>query len=186
MSTVIVVGGPAGTGKTTISELLAKHFKDCPFVEGDSLHPEANIKKMSAGIPLTDEDRWGWLEKLSVTSAKKADESSQRICIVSCSMLKKVYREYITKCGRGVVSNLQLKFVFLHTTYEELMQRVGHRQGHYMKLDMVKSQFDIMEIPQGDELVVNGGGAVDIDTTGKSPEEILEIVVADLGVEMCN
>ena len=57
-TTVIVVGGPAGTGKTTQGELISKHFQ-CPFIEGDALHPQENVDKMSQGIPLTDEDRWG-------------------------------------------------------------------------------------------------------------------------------
>lgn len=182
MSTVIIVGGPAGTGKTTVAELLAKHFDNCPFVEGDALHPQANIDKMSAGHPLTDEDRWGWLQTLSEVAAQKAHDAPQKICIASCSMLKKVYREHIMKCAHHVDQLLNFKFVFLRTTYEELMERVSGRAGHFMKLDMVKSQYDIMEIPKDDELVANGGNSLDVDTSGRTPEEITDGVVADIGM----
>lgn len=182
MSTIIIVGGPAGTGKTTVAEILANHYDNCPFVEGDSLHPEANIKKMSAGQPLTDDDRWGWLANLSEVAAKKAHDAPQKICIASCSMLKKVYRDHIKKSAHGVDSELKFKFVFLHTSYDELMQRVNGRQGHYMKLDMVKSQYDIMEIPQGEELLTAGGDSMDVDTSGRTPEDICKGVIAEIGI----
>ncbi|ABN66210.2 Glucokinase [Scheffersomyces stipitis CBS 6054] len=180
-SVVIVVGGPAGTGKTTVSQALGEHFS-CPVVEGDELHPQANVDKMSSGIPLTDEDRWGWLTELSQVASSKSVEGSNesKKAVVSCSMLKKVYRDHIKKSAVDGGSSIEFRFVFLYTTFEELLQRVGNRKDHFMKSDMVKSQFDIMEIPEGDELLENGGEAVAVNATGKSPEQINTEVIAAL------
>lgn len=176
MPAVIIVGGPAGTGKTTIATILAKHYQ-CPFVEGDLLHPPANIKKMAEGQPLTDEDRWGWLQSLSEITSEKAKESN--FAVASCSILKKVYRDHIEKHG----ANVTFRFVFLHTTYEELLNRVEKRQGHYMKLEMVKSQFDIMEVPEGSELLANGGHSLEVDTSDRSPEQISQQILASLSAQ---
>lgn len=179
MPTVIIVGGPAGTGKTTTATLLAKHF-DCPFVEGDDLHPPANIAKMSRGEPLTDDDRWGWLEALGKKAAAMAcdPENASGVCVASCLMLKRTYRELLKKVGQGAT----FRFVFLHTLYEQLMQRVEARQGHYMKLDMVKSQYEIMEIPSGDELVVNGGDALAVDNGAIPAEDLQLLILQQLGL----
>ncbi|KAI5951842.1 hypothetical protein KGF54_004917 [Candida jiufengensis] len=177
MPIVIVVGGPAGTGKTTQGELLAKKF-NCPFIEGDALHPKANIDKMSRGEPLTDEDRWGWLKQLSQIASEKAEEDKSKIAVVSCSMLKKVYRDYIKQ--NSSIKDMSFRFVFLYTTFEELLKRVGNRKGHFMKSDMVKSQYDIMEIPEQGELIKNGGEAVSVDTTNKSPDVIEKEIFSDL------
>ena len=175
-TTVIVVGGPAGTGKTTQGELISKYYQ-CPFIEGDALHPQENIDKMSQGIPLTDEDRWGWLKQLSQVSSIKAKDLKNitNISVVSCSILKKKYRDFIKK--NSVDSLINFRFVFLYTTFEELMNRVENRKGHYMKSDMVKSQYDIMEIPKDEELLQNGGDAITVDTSGKSPEEIFKEII---------
>ncbi|CAH2353055.1 probable gluconokinase [[Candida] railenensis] len=170
----IVVGGPAGTGKTTLGEKLSEYL-GCPYIEGDSLHPKENIDKMSKGIALTDEDRWGWLQVLSEITVEKASQSSTKTAIVSCSMLKKIYRRYIEKCATAANQTdepIEFRFVFLHTTFEELMKRVGGRQGHYMKSDMVMSQYNIMEVPKDDELLSNGGNCLEFDTTGKDPEKV--------------
>ncbi|KAG7660557.1 SUV3 [[Candida] subhashii] len=172
-STVIVVGGPAGTGKSTQGELFAKNL-NCPLIEGDDLHPKENVDKMARGQPLTDEDRWGWLKELSeVASTKALDENNESgLCVVTCSMLKKIYREFI-KANAIQASELNFRFVFLYTTFEELVKRVESRKGHYMKSEMVKSQYDIMEIPKDEEL----GEAIPIDTTNKTPAEIFEEII---------
>lgn len=178
---VLVVGGPAGTGKTTIAELLSQHLK-CPFIEGDQLHPQANVDKMSRGEPLTDDDRWDWLKTLSVEAATKAINSDSNVAVVSCSMLKKVYRDYIkTSASSGHKdADISFRFIFLYTSFDELLKRVGQRQNHFMKSDMVKSQYDIMEIPQNSELVANGGEALPVDTSGKTPDTIYQEILADL------
>ncbi|KAK6204871.1 P-loop containing nucleoside triphosphate hydrolase protein [Scheffersomyces amazonensis] len=175
--TVIVVGGPAGTGKTTTATALSEQFS-CPFIEGDVLHPKENVEKMSKGIPLTDEDRWEWLKTLSheVSTTSLSDANQSKIAIVSCSMLKKVYRTYI-KAHANNSNHIKFRFVFLYTTYEELIRRVESRKGHFMKSDMVKSQYDIMEVPNGKELLANGGDCLAIDATGKTPNQINREVI---------
>lgn len=179
MPTVIIVGGPAGTGKTTIASMLASEYQ-CPFIEGDNLHPQANVDKMARGEPLTDDDRWGWLETLSKEAAARATdpENASGVAIASCSMLKRVYRDYLKKWSGSQVT---FRFVFLHTSYEVLMQRVSSRQGHYMKSDMVRSQYEIMEIPADSELLAAGGDAVPVDTTDKTPDTILAEVLGAIG-----
>lgn len=179
MSTVIVVGGPAGTGKTTIAELLSSHLS-CSFIEGDSLHPKQNVDKMSRGQALTDDDRWGWLKTISETATDAAGADTSHVAVVSCSMLKKVYRDYLQEVGTKRSSSVQFRFVFLYTTFEELLHRVGQRQNHFMKSDMVKSQYDIMEIPAGAETVANGGAAIPVDTTNKDPSTIKTEVLEQL------
>lgn len=172
---VFVVGGPAGTGKSTLASLLANHFS-CPFVEGDELHPPSNVQKMSLGQALTDEDRWDWLAKISQVASERAldPQNPSKIAIISCSMLKKIYRDHI-KESTGTDKPIKFKFVFLYTTFEELINRVNGRKGHFMKSDMVETQYKIMEIPEKDD------EGVPIDSTGKSPEEILKEVIADIG-----
>ena len=134
---------------------------------------------MSQGIPLTDEDRWGWLKQLSQVSSSKAHElentTNSRGFMLN---FEKKYRDFIKE--NSVDPLIKFRFVFLYTTFEELMSRVENRKGHYMKSDMVKSQYDIMEIPHNGELLQNGGDAITVDTSGKSPEQILkEIIVTD-------
>ncbi|CAK9440269.1 uncharacterized protein LODBEIA_P43690 [Lodderomyces beijingensis] len=182
MVTVIVVGGPAGTGKTTQGVLLSQYYQ-CPFIEGDQLHPQSNIDKMSRGEALTDEDRWGWLAQISKVASTKAQSDPSHLSVVSCSMLKRKYREYIKQqaaaAGGGGGPDIKFRFVFLYTNFDELMERVGARVGHFMKSDMVRSQYEIMEIPHGGELLQNGGEAVAVDTSGKSRETIFKEVLGD-------
>lgn len=169
MPTAIVVGGPAGTGKTTTAQLLAQHYL-CPFLEGDDLHPQENVDKMARGEPLTDEDRWGWLEQLGKEAAAKSCSSDNHsgICVASCSMLKKVYRQYLQQHCVGA----KMVFVFLHTFIERLQARVAARKGHFMKLTMVQLQFDIMEVPCGDELCGSGGNAIAVEMSDMTPSEV--------------
>jgi gluconokinase len=134
-SKAVVVMGVASCGKTTIGEALAKHF-NVPFVEGDSLHGPDNVAKMSAGIALTDDDRWPWLQR--VGEALQGEVG----CIASCSALKRVYREAISKhAGRPVT------FIHLHGTVEVLRQRIANRKGHFMPASLLDSQLATLEIP---------------------------------------
>lgn len=173
--TIIVVGGPAGTGKTSMAERLSKHF-NCPYIEGDSLHPQANIDKMSQGIPLTDDDRWDWLAKLSHVAAKECDKSPNNMAIVTCSILKQVYRHFIAQAEPSVRFN----FCFLYASFQELVTRVNLRKNHYMKSDMVKLQYDIMQVPHGDELIENGGNCLKINTTENPIDEVYSYILAHL------
>ncbi|ODQ65872.1 carbohydrate kinase [Nadsonia fulvescens var. elongata DSM 6958] len=183
--TIVIVGGPAGTGKTTVGEMLTASLNSA-YIEGDQLHPEDNIKKMASGIPLTDDDRWGWLKtvaetshKLCVKAAAKVnnDESDSSIyCVASCSALKKVYRETILDKIQEINSQSEIKarvfFVFLYADKQVLIARTSARKHHFMASTMVNSQFEIMQVPEGSELLEEGGNSLTVDTEGKSPEKI--------------
>jgi gluconokinase len=135
-----VVMGVASCGKTLVGELLAERL-GAAFAEGDRLHPKANVEKMSAGIPLTDDDRWPWLG--SVGEALQGIEGR----IASCSALKKAYRDHITeKAGRPVA------FVFLDGSSELLERRIAARTGHFMPPSLLASQLATLERPGPHEL----------------------------------
>lgn len=140
------MGGPAGCGKSTAASLLAEKLS-IVFIEGDSLHPRENVDKMSDGIPLTDDDRWGWLNSVAMAAASEAEKSEQGMCVVACSCLKKVYRDFINK----QVPSQIVVLVFLPVEEKELLRRVSERKDHFMKADMVRSQLAIMEVPAEDE-----------------------------------
>lgn len=134
---ILIVGGPAGSGKSTTGELVSTEL-GVKFIEGDELHPKANIDKMAQGIPLTDDDRWGWLEAVAAT----ANENDP--CVVSCSALKKIYRDLLHNlCPKAVI-------VLLTPSPEDLMERLAARKNHYMKADMLQSQLDILEYPKNE------------------------------------
>lgn len=138
----VVVMGVASCGKTTLGEALAAHF-DVPFVEGDKLHSPTSVAKMSAGIPLTDEDRWPWLGR--VGDALAGDTA----CIASCSALKRSYRDAIRAHAKRDVA-----FVSLHGTRELLAARIAGRKGHFMPASLLDSQLKTLEIPDVDETSV--------------------------------
>lgn len=157
-SKAVVVMGVASCGKTTIGEALAKHF-DVAFVEGDKLHGPDNVAKMSAGIALTDDDRWPWLQR--VGEALQGEVG----CIASCSALKRVYREAISKhAGRPVT------FIHLHGTVEVLRQRIANRKGHFMPASLLDSQLATLEIPAAVE------NAVTIDIN-QSSADIVKVAI---------
>jgi gluconokinase len=122
-SVVLVVMGVSGSGKTTVAAILAARL-GWAFEEGDALHPQANIDKMSAGQPLTDEDRWPWLESIAHWVDERLDAGENGI--ITCSALKRAYRDAISRRGRGVV------FVFLRGSKETIAARMAARQGHFM------------------------------------------------------
>lgn len=146
-----LVTGPAGCGKTTVAEHLANAL-DIPYIEGDLYHPQANIDKMSAGIPLTDSDRWDWLTELRKQSNSRINNGADGV-VVACSALKLKYRDVI-RVAAYYDRTILVHFIFLHASQELLLQRVAERKGHYMGANMVKSQFDILERPREDEIDV--------------------------------
>jgi gluconokinase len=160
---VVVIMGVAGTGKTTIGPLLAARL-GVPYAEGDDFHPEANIAKMSAGIPLDDADRWPWLDAIGTWAHGRAGLGG----VVSCSALKRSYRDALRATAPGLV--------FLHLTGDRALitERMTHRQGHFMPTALLDSQFATLQPLQADE----PGVAVDVSGT---PEEITERAVAALG-----
>lgn len=141
---VILIMGVSGSGKTTIGQMLAAQL-NWPFVDGDSLHSAANIAKMSAGIPLTDEDRKPWL--LALEGVMQGWITGQKSGIIASSALKDKYRQLL-------VTSPEIKVVYLRGTYDLIYSRMQHRPGHYMKADMLKSQFAALEEP-ADALIVD-------------------------------
>jgi gluconokinase len=141
-SKAVVVMGVASCGKTTVGEALAKHF-DVPFVEGDRLHGPDNVAKMSAGIALTDDDRWPWLQR--VGEALQGEVG----CIASCSALKRSYREAITEHARRPVT-----FIHLHGAVDVLRARIASRKGHFMPASLLDSQLATLEMPTAEENAV--------------------------------
>lgn len=141
----IVIMGVSGCGKSTVAEALRRRTQ-ATMIEGDDFHPAENIQKMRAGIPLTDADRQGWLERLA-DEAVRCLSSSQRV-VMTCSALKHRYREWL----RHAVPNLG--FVFLDLTPEQAMQRVAHRTDHFMPASLVASQFRDLEPPQDEPRVL--------------------------------
>jgi gluconokinase len=149
----IIVMGVSGAGKSSIGELLAERL-GCDFAEGDRLHPASNVEKMAKGIPLTDEDRWPWLDLVGQQLADSV--TAGRSLVLSCSALKRVYRQRLREAAGG-----NLRFVFLKGSPELLETRMGERTGHFMPLSLLHSQLATLEAPEGEEGVVT----VSIDAT---------------------
>ena len=150
---LFIIGGPAGCGKTTIAQSIADttHF---PFIEGDELHPPQNIAKMSAGHPLVDADRWDWLDKIISTAREIEKERSPQGIVITCSALKKAYRDRLRRRVdevRSQGSRIREYFIYCNISQEESLRRVRERPGHYMKAGMVASQFADLQIPDPQE-----------------------------------
>lgn len=137
---VIVVMGVTGCGKTTVGEWIGARL-GLPFEDGDKLHPQANIDKMASGHPLTDEDRWPWLEAVG----RWLGDHESGGGVVGCSALKRSYRDAIRAHAPDVL------FVHLTGSIETIIERVSHRAGHFMPTSLVQSQFDTLEPPGQDE-----------------------------------
>lgn len=139
----IVVMGVSGIGKSTLAEALAARL-GYMFVEGDAVHPAANIAKMSAGVALTDEDRWPWLDALAVLLADGARAGG---VVLSCSALRRCYRD---RLAAGTVT------VFVHPVLEraDLEVRLSAREGHFMPASLLDSQLATLEAPDAREEAV--------------------------------
>jgi gluconokinase len=156
--------GVAGSGKTTLAEALAARLH-WPLQEGDALHPPANVAKMAGGTPLTDDDRWPWLDRIAawIDGQLAAGLSG----IVTCSALKRIYRERIIGTRRGV------RLVFLHGERELIGARLGARRGHFMPPSLLDSQLATLEPPGPDERPI-------CVHAGPPPEALAEQVIAAL------
>lgn len=139
----IVVMGVSGSGKSTLGGMLAAELH-CPFLEGDSFHPDSNVAKMRAGEPLDDADRWPWLDALGAAAGKAA--ATRGRVIVACSALKHSYRDRLA-AALGAAT----MFVLLDASPAELERRMGDRPGHYMPRSLLDSQLRTLERPGGDE-----------------------------------
>jgi gluconokinase len=149
----IIVMGVSGCGKSSVGERLAAHF-GLTYVEGDALHPAGNVAKMAAGTPLSDEDRWPWLDRIGAEMASHRQEG--RPIVVSCSALKKIYRDHLRQAVGG-----KLDFVFLEGSFEVLSARMAARKGHFMPVSLLESQMKTLEPPTGEPgvVTVNIGGS---------------------------
>jgi gluconokinase len=161
----MVVMGVSGCGKTSVGEAIARHL-GAAFIEGDSLHPQANIAKMSAGIPLTDADRFPWLDRIGAEIARAAG-GGERI-VLSCSALKKIYRDRLRAFAEG-----RLIFVFLDGSEDLLAARMRGRTGHFMPPSLLASQLATLEDPTGEDGVLR----VDI---GGTTADVIEIALERL------
>jgi gluconokinase len=151
--TALVVMGVSGSGKTTIAALLAQTL-GWEFQDGDSFHPKANVEKMRAGMPLTDEDRWPWLR--AIASWLDALIKDGRHGIVACSALRRSYRDVLLDGRRA-----EVRLVFLDGTKELIARRLSARHDHFMPASLLDSQFATLERPTADEapLIVTIEGA---------------------------
>jgi gluconokinase len=160
---IAIVFGVSGAGKTTVGKLLAEQL-GWRFYEADDFHPRANIEKMHSGHPLTDEDRWPWLERLreQITRSLAARENA----VLACSALKRAYRERLSVTK-------DVKFVFLRGDYARIERQLRKRRGHFMNPALLESQFADLEEPEPDE------DAITIELGG-TPEELVEKIKAKL------
>lgn len=159
----IVIMGVAGCGKTTVGEGLSAAM-GIPFLDGDTLHPQANIEKMAAGIPLTDDDRWPWLQSIGQTFA-----SSRTPLIIGCSALRRAYRDIIREMASGGVT-----FVHLSGSRELIAVRMSNRGRHFMPPTLLDSQLATLEPPGNDEHAIE----IDID---QPLDTIIQATKAKLG-----
>ncbi|MCG3722648.1 gluconokinase [Vibrio cincinnatiensis] len=138
----IIVMGVSGCGKSTIGALIAQRL-GAKFIDGDDLHPRANIEKMRHGEPLNDHDRAPWLERIRDAAFSLENKSEQGIIV--CSALKKAYRDQIRDGNQNVT------FLFLDGDKDLIIERMRARQGHFMKTDMLESQFATLQRPSAEE-----------------------------------
>lgn len=138
----VVVMGVSGSGKSTVGRALGEAF-DAPFVDGDDLHPAANRRKMAAGVPLDDRDRWPWLD--AVAARIRTELEAGRPIVVACSALKRAYRDRLAAGAPSAV------FVHLAGDRELVAERQRGRTHEYMPTSLLASQFEILEPLQPDE-----------------------------------
>jgi len=155
----VVAMGVSATGKTVVGAAMAQRL-GFQFLEGDSYHPAANIAKMESGIPLTDEDRTPWLERLADLLATR--DAAGTSTVLTCSALRRAYRDTLRS---GVPEAF---FVHLHAPFDVLLARMGKRTRHFMPTSLLQSQFDTLEPLGPDE----SGVVVDV-----SPP--IEVVVSE-------
>lgn len=136
---IVVLMGVSGSGKTTVGKLLAEQL-GWTFVEGDDYHPRSNVEKMSAGQPLTDDDRRPWLAALRerIDQARGSGEN----LVLACSALKHSYQDYLERHDPAHV-----RYVYLHGPEELIAQRLADRKGHFMNPSLLHNQFETLQPP---------------------------------------
>ena len=142
---IVIISGVSGSGKTTVGAMLAGRL-GWPFADADDFHPDANIEKMRAGIPLTDEDRWPWLRAIGAWMDEHIARGES--AVVGCSALKRSYRDELLG-GRP-----EARMVFLATDRDVLTRRLAARVGHFFPEQLLASQLAVLEPPGPDEHVI--------------------------------
>lgn len=162
---IVVVMGVAGSGKTVVGSGLAEALGG-RFAEGDRFHPPQNIRRMSSGLPLRDEDRWGWLDAIAaeISDAERHGET----LVVACSALKRVYRDRLRRASPN------LRFVYLEIGRDVAAARVAARKDHFMPASLVDSQFDTLEPP------ASGEDALTLDGT-RDAAELVAVAASAIG-----
>ncbi|MGQ7854303.1 gluconokinase [Pedobacter sp. WC2501] len=166
MANFIILMGVSGSGKTVIGKALAPKI-NAEFIDGDNLHSQQNVDKMAAGIPLTDADRLDWL--LLIAKVGREHVAHGTSCIIACSALKKSYRNLLR------TDNTNIRFVYLKGSFDLIHDRITKRSHQYMPSTLLKSQFETLEEPLGDEQDV-----VTISIDQSIPDIVNEIASADL------
>lgn len=157
----IIVMGVSGSGKTTVGKRVAERLAR-PFYDGDDFHTAVNIAKMAAGIPLTDDDRAGWLATIAAHIREGLAQGESGV--IACSALKEQYREALR------VDPQRVKFIYLKGSYSVILERLQRRVGHYMQPALLRSQFEALEEP---------ADALTIDIT-LEPDEITDKIMAQI------
>jgi gluconokinase len=163
---IVIVFGVSGAGKTTIGKRLAREL-DWKFYEADDFHSRNNVAKMRRGIPLTDEDRWPWLESLRELIERCLD--AREDAVLACSALKKKYRRHLRVSA-------EVKFIYLRGDCALIDRQLRKRRGHFMNPKLLQSQFADLEEPERNE------GVITIEL-GRSPRELVQEVKGKLGIK---
>ncbi|WP_411704920.1 gluconokinase [Edaphovirga cremea] len=143
----VVLMGVSGCGKSSVGAAIAREF-GAKFIDGDDLHPRANIQKMAAGSPLNDDDRAPWLERLNDVAYSLSHKNE--VGIIVCSALKRRYRDRLRQ------DNPNMIFLYMKGSFDIIAERLKARAGHFMPTALLKSQFEALEEPGADELDVVG------------------------------
>ena len=162
---IIIVMGVSGSGKTSVGTQVAEKL-GCGFSDADSFHSAANKAKMAAGIPLTDEDRWPWLDAMRAAISAHIEAGDTHV--YACSALKRIYRDRLRNGDKDVV------FVYLSGSFALLQERLSRRANHFFDPALLKSQVETLEVPTAEE-------AVTIDITppvATIVEQVLTVVKA--------
>lgn len=172
--TVLVVMGVAGSGKTTIARAVAERT-GWRLLEGDAFHPPANVRKMAAGTPLTDADRWPWLR--AIAAEVDAIRAANGSAVVACSALKRAYRDILIGERRDV------RLVYLRGGPALIAARLAGRKGHFMPAALLDSQFATLEEPAAEEspLIVE----IDVDPVQVVDRILVHLLSAPTGHKNC-
>jgi gluconokinase len=158
--------GVCGSGKTTIAELIAQQLECLPVLEADDFHTPENKQKMQAGVPLTDVDRWPWLDRLKAAMIAAGEQTT----VVTCSALRRTYREHLCAGELGG----RVLFIFLDAPEEIIAARLAKRQHAYMNPSLLESQFNTLERPSDDEPVATISVSGPVEESVRAVKDLLE------------